>query len=123
MGRIKEMIKRAGENISARELEAAIRSVDEVEEVAAVPVPDPMRKEEVKVYLKLRSGLTKDNCPPEKVISHCEKRLAAFKIPRYYAYTVKFPRTPSNKIAKNRLIAETEDLRLDSFDRVENIWR
>ena len=117
------MIKRAGENISARELEAAIRGVEEVEEVAALPVPDPLRREEVKVYLKLRAGLTKADCPPEKVIAHCEKRLAAFKIPRYYAYTQEFPRTPSNKIAKTRLIAETEDLRLDSFDRVENIWR
>jgi long-chain acyl-CoA synthetase/crotonobetaine/carnitine-CoA ligase len=123
VGRIKEMIKRAGENISARELEAAIRGLDEVEEVAAVPVPDPLRREEVKVYLKLRSGLTKENCPPEKVIAHCEKRLAAFKIPRYYTYTDEFPRTPSNKIAKTRIIAETEDLRFDSYDRVENIWR
>jgi acyl-CoA synthetase (AMP-forming)/AMP-acid ligase II len=123
VGRIKEMIKRAGENISARELEAAIRSVDEVEEVAAIPVPDPLRKEEVKVYLKLRAGLTKENCPPEKVISHCEKRLAAFKIPRYYAYIGEFPRTPSNKIAKTRIIAEAEDLRLDSYDRVDNVWR
>ena len=123
VGRIKEMIKRAGENISARELEATIRSVDEVEEVAAVPVPDPMRREEVKVYLKLRAGLTKADCPPEKVIAHCEKRLAAFKIPRYYAYADEFPRTPSNKIAKTRLIAEAEDLRLDSFDRAEKIWR
>jgi acyl-CoA synthetase (AMP-forming)/AMP-acid ligase II len=123
VGRIKDMIKRAGENISARELEATLRGLDEVEEAAAVPVPDPMRREEVKAYLQLRAGLTQTDCPPEKVIAHCEKHLAAFKIPRYYAYTDAFPRTPSNKIAKNRIIAEAEDLRLDSYDRVDDVWR
>lgn len=58
VGRIKDMVKRAGENIAAIEVEAVLRSIPEVEEAAVVAVPDPVRREEVKVYLRLREGLT-----------------------------------------------------------------
>ncbi len=89
-----------------------------------VPVPDPMRREEVKVYLKLREGLTAEQVTPAAVIAHCQSRLAAFKLPRYIAYMEgDFPRTPSRKIAKKVLIAQTEDLRLGAFDTQEQLWR
>ena len=124
VGRIKDMIKRGGENIAANEVEAALRDLPEVEEAAVVPVPDPLRKEEVKAYLKLKEGLSSKDVPPEKVLAHCETRLARFKIPRYIAYIEgDFPRTPSRKIQKKQLIADVEDLRLGAFDRQDNCWR
>lgn len=124
VGRIKDMVKRAGENIAAIEVEAVLRSIPDVEEAAVVPVPDPMRREEVKVYLKLREGLTAEQVTPAAVIAHCQSRLAAFKLPRYIAYMEgDFPRTPSRKIAKKVLIAQTEDLRLGAFDTQEQLWR
>ncbi|SLN75695.1 class I adenylate-forming enzyme family protein [Oceanibacterium hippocampi] len=122
VGRIKDMIKRAGENIAAAEVEAALRAMDEIEEAAVIPVPDPMRKEEVKAYLLLREGVTKDDVPPEKVIAHCEKRLAAFKIPRFVTYVTDFPRTPSRKIQKRHLIAASDDLRAGAWDRQDGTW-
>ncbi|MZR31541.1 AMP-binding protein [Sneathiella sp. DP05] len=121
VGRIKDMIKRAGENISAREVEAVLRGMDEIEEAAALAVPDPMRREEVKVFLMLREGVTAEDCPPEKIIAHCGQHLADFKIPRYYAYVDEFPRTPTGKIAKNKM--RDGDLRENSFDRADNLWR
>ena len=57
VGRVKEMIRRAGENISAREIEAVLRAMPEIVEAAAVPVPDATRGEEVKVFVVLRPGL------------------------------------------------------------------
>ena len=39
--------------------------------------------------------------------------------PRYIAYVGEFPRTPSNKIAKNKLIAGVDDLRSGAFDLLE----
>ena len=58
VGRLKEMIKRSGENISATEVEAAMREAPEISEVAAIAVPDPMRREEVMILVKLAPGLT-----------------------------------------------------------------
>jgi acyl-CoA synthetase (AMP-forming)/AMP-acid ligase II len=114
------MIKRGGENISAREVEAVLRQVDEIEEAAAVAVPDSMRREEVKVYLMLSEGVSKSDCPPDKIIAHCQKHLAEFKVPRYYAYVDDFPRTPTRKIVKRKLLEG--DLFAGSYDRVDDVW-
>lgn len=106
VGRLKEMIKRSGENISATEVEAAMREAPEISEAAAIAVPDPMRREEVMILVKLAPGLTPDDMPPEAIARHAE-RLAAFKRPRYVTYMSDFPRTATNKIAKSRITFDT----------------
>jgi len=123
VGRIKEMIKRSGENISAREVEAVLCEHPEILEAGAVPVPDEIRNEEVKAYVILREGLTKEKVTPEQIFAHCAAKLAKFKIPRYLAYVQEFPRTPSNKIAKKQLITASGDLRIGAYDRIDGIWR
>ncbi len=107
VGRLKEMIKRAGENISASEVEAALREAPEIAEVAAIAVPDDARREEVMVLVKLANGITEGEFPPEAVKMHAASRLAGFKRPRYLAYADEFPRTATNKIAKSRIGLET----------------
>jgi acyl-CoA synthetase (AMP-forming)/AMP-acid ligase II len=123
VGRIKDMIKRSGENIAAQEVEAVLRDLPEVEEAAVVPVPDPVRREEIKAYLKLREGKRPEDLMPGAVFAHCEVRLAKFKIPRYLAYVDDFPRTPSRKIQKKQLISQSGDLRLGAYDRQDGCWR
>jgi len=123
VGRIKEMIKRSGENISALEIESVIEEIPGVIEVAAIPVPDDIRREEVKVYIQLQKSVNKEDISPSKIVTHCEKKLASFKIPRYFEYVTSFPRTPSDKIAKQQLIKAVDDLRKNSYDRVANKWR
>ncbi len=124
VGRIKDMIRRSGENIAAREVEAVLANMDQVAEAAVVPVPDELRREEVKAYLLLRDGVLPADCPPEEVIAHCKAHLADFKVPRYVAYmTEDFPRTPSRKIQKKILTGGVEDLRLGAYDREEGCWR
>ncbi|NBQ37889.1 MAG: long-chain fatty acid--CoA ligase, partial [Synechococcus sp.] len=79
---------------------------------------------EVKAYLKLRPGLTPEDVPPARVFAHCATQLAAFKVPRYLAYLAgDFPRTPTRKIIKRRLVEESADLRSGAFDRVDGLWR
>ncbi|MEY8830841.1 class I adenylate-forming enzyme family protein [Sedimentitalea sp. XS_ASV28] len=102
VGRLKEMIKRAGENISANEVEAAMCEAPLIAEAAVVAVKDEIRSEEVMVLLKLTDGTAPADMPPEAVKAHSE-RLAAFKRPRYVAYVDEFPRTASNKIAKTQI--------------------
>lgn len=103
VGRLKEMIKRAGENISANEVEAILREMPQIEEAAAIAVPDEMRREEVLVFIKLAAGSNPQDCQPLDIIAHCKKQLAAFKLPRYIAYAEDFPRTATRKIAKTKL--------------------
>jgi long-chain acyl-CoA synthetase/crotonobetaine/carnitine-CoA ligase len=107
VGRLKEMIKRAGENISANEVEAVLREMPQIEEAAAIAVPDELRREEVLVLIKLAAGSDPQDCPPRDLITHCKKQLAAFKVPRYITYVEEFPRTATRKIAKTKLDMKT----------------
>lgn len=123
VGRLKEMVKRSGENISAAEIEAVLRQHPDVVEAGVVGVPDPKRKEEVKVYIILAPGKSKDDVDPEILAQYCTADLASFKIPRYWAYIEDFPRTATDKIAKQKLIGAVDDLRVGAFDLVDKIWR
>lgn len=123
VGRLKDMIRRAGENIAAREVEAVLRLLPEIAEAAALPVPDAQRGQEVKAVLVLQPGLTPADLPLERAIAHCEANLARFKVPRYFSFIDKLPKTPSEKIAKHVLTAGVADLRAGAFDRVDGVWR
>ncbi|MDA9505142.1 acyl-CoA synthetase [Bradyrhizobium sp. CCBAU 11386] len=122
VGRIKDMIRRSGENIAAREVEAVIREIAQIADVAAVPVPDVKRGEEVKVYLELKEGLTPGDLPVERILEHARARLAVFKVPRYIAFIPALPRTAaSNKVVKRDLIAVSNPL-ADAYDVEQKRW-
>ncbi|HEX2829853.1 MAG TPA: class I adenylate-forming enzyme family protein [Burkholderiales bacterium] len=116
-GRIKDSIRRSGENISAREVESVAAGIPGVLEAAAVAAPDELRGQEVKLCLVLQPGA---EVTPEQVIAHCSERLAAFKVPRYVEYYDEFPRTSSNKIAKQALSAAARPGRV--YDRTTAKW-
>ena len=117
LGRLKDIIRRGGENVAAAEVEEVLRAHPRVFEAAVVPVPDELRGEEVKAYIGLVEGESPDLVPPEELIEHCATELAAYKLPRYIAYRDEFPRTPSMRVRKSELIAEVEDLTADAWDR------
>ena len=123
VGRLKEMIRRNSENIAVREVETVLRACDGIAEAAVVPVPDDKVEEEVKAYVVLEDGLTRDDVTPEQILVHARAHLASFKVPRYIAYAASFPKTESDRVEKKKLTAGIDDLRTDSFDRVDGIWR
>ncbi|GAA3648997.1 hypothetical protein GCM10022237_05870 [Nocardioides ginsengisoli] len=57
-GRLKDMIRRSGENIAAAEIEHQLLQMPQNEAVGVIPVPDGSRGEEVKAIIVLRSGET-----------------------------------------------------------------
>jgi crotonobetaine/carnitine-CoA ligase len=122
VGRVKEMIRRAGENISAREVESVLCALPEIAEAAAVPVPDETRGEEVKACLVLQPGATRETASPDRILAHCSAELAVFKVPRYIEYCESLPKTASGKIAKHLLNNAANPL-ARCFDRVEGRWR
>lgn len=124
VGRKKDMVRRSGENIASLEIEDVLVSHPKIKEAAVIPVKDEVRGEEVKAYLLLQDGETAETVPPEAVAEFCISRLAPFKIPRYYEYVDEFPRSPASlKVEKYKLKEAREDLRLDSYDRVDQVWR
>ena len=123
VGRMKDMIRRSMENISALEVETAILSKQGVQDAAVIAVPDKKRDEEVKIYVLLSAGYTTEQISPADIIIHCQQRLAPFKIPRYFEYVKSFPYTPSAKVAKHQLKDMKTDLRKDSWDELDQCWR
>ena len=123
VGRMKDMIRRSMENISALEVETAILSKQGVQDAAVIAVPDKKRDEEVKIYVLLSAGYTTEQISPADIIIHCQQRLAPFKIPRYFEYVKSFPYTPSAKVVKHQLKDMKTDLRKDSWDELDQCWR
>ena len=123
VGRKKDMVRRSGENIAAREVESVLIGIDGIADAAVVGVPDALRGEEVKAYIVLEDGVSQEVMPPERITALTGEQLAVFKVPRYLEYVDELPRTPSMKIAKGVLREAKDDLRQGSFDRVDGIWR
>lgn len=122
VGRKKDMIRRSGENIAAREVEAVIREIEEISDVAAVPVRDPVRGEEVKVIIELKPGVDRAHLPVESILAHAQANLAAFKRPRFIAFIDELPRTPSsNKVLKRDLV-DIPDPLAGCFDAEQGRW-
>lgn len=61
--------------------------------------------------------------PPHELIAYCTEHLAYYKVPRYWEYRRELPRTPSERIAKHVLANEKADLRIGSYDRIDDSWR
>ena len=122
-GRMKDLVRRSGENISAREVEGVLRSMPEIQDAAILAVPDPYREEEVKAYIQLAPGMSAEVVTPDAIIAYCVPRLASFKLPRYIEYRDALPLTDSQRVQKKVLRAEKPDLRVGAYDVQEKQWR
>lgn len=101
--RAKDMIKRAGENIAAGEVEAVIKDHPAVFDAVVIGVPDAMRDEAIKAFVIVKDGHT---VTAEEVINHCKGRLSKFKVPEIVEFRDSFPRTSVGKIQKHLLRQE-----------------
>ncbi|MGP4043842.1 AMP-binding protein [Streptomyces sp. 2A115] len=95
--RVKDVIRRRGENISSREVESAIRSHPAVADAAAFPVASELAEDEVMVAVVPRPGRALD---PYDLVLHCEHELPAFAVPRYIETVEELPLTETGKIRK-----------------------
>ena len=100
--RIKDVIRRRGENISAFEVEQVLLGHPDVAAAAAIPVPSELGEDEVMACVVVRDGAT---LKPAELIAFCEERLARFAVPRYVEFLEALPLTPSGKVEKYRLRA------------------
>ncbi len=104
VGRLKEVVRRSGENVASREVEDTLLSHSSVRMAAVVAVPDDIRGEEVKAYLVLTDDRDAEQAATE-LLPFCAERIARFKVPRYWEVRDDLPRTPSERVAKPALVA------------------
>lgn len=98
--RKKDMIKRAGENISAIEVEEVVLEHPKVSEAAVVGVPDDIRDEAVAVVVvPVEPGAL----TAEELIEYCRTRLSKFKVPTVVSFADGLPRTSIGKVRKDEL--------------------
>jgi carnitine-CoA ligase len=100
-GRLKDMIRRGGENISAREVEDVLLTHPGLRLAAVVAVPDEIRGEEVKAYYVPADPQAPP--APAELARFCAGQLAAFKVPRFWQAAPDLPRTDSERVIKARL--------------------
>lgn len=101
--RSKDVIKRAGENIAATEVERVLNDHPDIHESAVIGVYDPLRDEAVMAYVVRRPGTALDEAG---VIEWCGRYLAGFKVPSFVEFRDDLPKTSIGKIQKFVLKAE-----------------
>jgi crotonobetaine/carnitine-CoA ligase len=113
-GRLKDMIRRGGENVAAREVEEVLLTHPAIRLAAVVAVPDDIRGEEVKAYY-VPDGPT---ATPAGLAAYCGERLARFKVPRFWQPAADLPRTDSERVIKKQLGELTGPV----FDTASGEW-
>ncbi len=112
LDRIKDTIRRRGENISSFEVEAAVRAHPDIDEVVAVGVASDIEEQEVLVVVTAKPGRTIDL---RELIEFLVPRLAYFMIPRFVRIVGDIPKTETNKARK--VVFRDQGVTADTWDR------
>ncbi|WP_417519284.1 AMP-binding protein [Minwuia sp.] len=110
--RIKDAIRRRGENISSFEVESEVTQYPAVREAAAIPVPSEFNEDEVMVIVSPAPG---ESIDAEALFRFLEPRMAHFMLPRYIRVVDDLPKTPTQKVQKVNL--KDEGITADTWDR------
>jgi carnitine-CoA ligase len=110
--RLKDAIRRRGENVSSIEVEAAVRTHAAVDEVIAVGIPVES-EEEVMVVIVPKSGRTLE---PSQLIEWLTPRLPYFAVPRFVRVVEAIPKTETNK--QRKFPFRDAGVTPDTWDRV-----
>jgi crotonobetaine/carnitine-CoA ligase len=86
--RMKDAIRRRGENISSFEVEAAVLQHPQVLECAAIAVPSELGEDEIKVLVVVAEELS-----PAELLDFLEPRMPKFMLPRYVELVASLPKT------------------------------
>jgi crotonobetaine/carnitine-CoA ligase len=98
--RLKDAIRRRGENISSYEVEQVLLSHPSIETAAVFAVKSTLAEDEVMAAVVLRGGAVLE---PLDLILFCEPRLPYFAVPRYLDFARELPKTENGKIQKYKL--------------------
>ncbi len=100
VGRKRDMIKSAGNRVSAKEIEEIILEHPSILETAVIGVPDQYIGEAICAFVVPKNGAF---VIPEEVITFCKTRLPEYKAPRTVMMRESLPKNASGKIMKEEL--------------------
>lgn len=100
LDRLKDAIRRRGENISSYEVEQVLLSHASVEMVAVFPVRSELAEDEVMAAIVLKADCRLE---PLELMTFCEPRMPYFAIPRFLDFVPELPRTENGKVQKYKL--------------------
>lgn len=101
IGRIKNVIRSGGENISPEEVEAYLCRHPKVKHVEVVGLPDQRWGQRLAACVELKEGIMAE---PEEIIAFCKGRIANFKVPKEVHFVTAWPLTGSGKVQKFKLV-------------------
>ena len=104
LSRLKEVIRRRGENVMPTEVEEVVQTHPAIEECVAVGVDSPVGEQDVKIFVQLRRG---DKLSAASLREFCRNKMARFMVPEHIEFVTDIPRTPTGKPALSRLHGAT----------------
>ncbi|OMC44889.1 AMP-binding protein [Mycobacterium sp. IS-1264] len=110
--RIKDSLRRRGENISSVEVEAIVMRHPAVAEAAAIAVPSELGEDDILLIVTLRPGATLDYT---ELLDFCAARMPYFCVPRFVETMDELPKNVIGRIRKDLL--RTRGLNPDAWDR------
>ena len=118
MDRVKDYIRRRGENISSFEVENLISTHPSIEESAAIAVKLDEQgrhsEDELMIVIVLKENMTLD---PKDLIEFLQPIMPKFMIPRFVRFRDSLPKTPTNRVQKVKL--RDEGVTKDTWDALK----
>ena len=96
-GRLKELIKRGGEQVSPLEVDGVLSEHPAVAQALTFSIPHPMLGEEVGAAVVLREGM---GCTERELRDFAAKTLADFKVPRKVVFLTEIPKGATGKLMR-----------------------
>lgn len=120
--RIKDSVRRRGENISSWEVEQVLLTHPAIASCAIYAVPSELGEDDVAAALQLKEGCS---LSPEEFVSFCEGKLATFAVPRFLRFVAELPLTENGKIKKVVLrdAGKTDDMWDREAPRADTVER
>ncbi|HMN70297.1 MAG TPA: AMP-binding protein [Rhodoblastus sp.] len=113
--RLKDTIRRRGENISSYEIESEVLAFSAVREAAVVPVPSEFGEDEILVAVSTAPG---QRIEPAALVTFLADRVPYYMVPRYVRVLADLPRTESLKIHKS--VLRSAGITVDCWDREQD---
>jgi len=104
--RKKDMIITGGYNVYPRDVEEVLYTHPSVREAVCAGISDPYWGEMVKAYIVQKEGTS---ATEEEIITFCQGKLAAFKIPKKIEFRESLPKTAIGKVLRRHLVEEEKE--------------
>ena len=103
VGRIKNMLRSGGENISPEEIENFMLRHPKIKCAEVVGLPDPKWGQRVVACVELKENM---QATQEEIINYCKERMVNFKVPKIIYFIKDWPMTGSGKVQKFKLVEQ-----------------